>query len=136
VPPKDRKKHMKEEEEAQNKSKRSKKSKIESETLDSHKILSGQSPSTYANGFSPMHPRHRTILNFLDQGCRDDMDTKMFKVLYACGRPFNVLHLPYWLEMVQAINNALEGYKKPEYDKARTMGLERERAKTHNTLGQ
>jgi hypothetical protein len=109
VPTKDRKKYMREEEEAQNKSK---KSKVESET--SYRMFNGRSPSPHASGSSPMHLGHRTISDFLDQGCRDDMDAKVFRVLYACGIPFNVLRSPYWHEMVQAINNAPKGYKSPK----------------------
>jgi hypothetical protein len=90
----------------------------------------------HASGFSPVHSGHRTISNFLDQGCRDDVDAKNFRFLYACGVPFNVLRSPYWHEMVQAINGAPKGYKSPGYDKARTMGLDRERAKIHSALGQ
>lgn len=59
------------------------------------------------------------------------MDAKVFKVIYACGIPFNVLHSPYWHEMVHAINNAPKGYKSHRYEKAKTMGLEKERGKIH-----
>jgi hypothetical protein len=58
-----------------------------------------------------MHLGHRTILDFLDQGCREDVDAKVFRVLYACGILFNVVHSPYWHEMVQDISSALKGYK-------------------------
>jgi hypothetical protein len=37
--------------------------------------------------------------------------------------------------MAQAINGAPKGYKSPGYDKARTLGLDRERAKIHIALG-
>jgi hypothetical protein len=63
------------------------------------------------------------------------MDAKKFRVLYSCGIPFNVLRSPYWHEMVQAINGA-KGYKSLEYDKAKTLGLHRERAKIHIAQGQ
>ena len=29
----------------------------------------------------------RTLLDFLDQGCRDDVDSKVCRFLYACGVP-------------------------------------------------
>jgi hypothetical protein len=92
VQAKDRNKYRREEEEAQNKSK---KSRVESETSNSHRMFNGRSPSPHNSGFSPMHSRHRTISYFLEQGCRDDVDKKNFKVLYACGIPFNVLFSPY-----------------------------------------
>jgi hypothetical protein len=60
---------------------------------------------------------------------------KTFRFLYACGIPFNVLRSPYWHEMVQAINGAPKGYRSPRYDKARTLGLDRERAKIQGALG-
>ena len=37
--------------------------------------------------------------------------------------------------MVQAINGAPKGYRSPRYDKARTVGLDRERAKINSALG-
>jgi hypothetical protein len=98
-------------------------------------MFGGRSPSPHASGFSPMHLGCRTISNFLDQGCKDDMDAKNFKFFYACGVLFNVLRSPYWHEMVQAINGAPKGYMSLGYDKARTMGLDRERAKIHSALG-
>jgi len=63
------------------------------------------------------------------------VDAKVYRFLYACGIPFNVLRSPYWHEMVQAINGAPKGYRSPGYDKARTVGVERERAKIQGALG-
>lgn len=37
--------------------------------------------------------------------------------------------------MVSAINDALKGYKIPGHDKARIVGLDREKAKITNALG-
>jgi hypothetical protein len=92
-------------------------------------------PTPHVSGFSPSHSGHRTISDFLDQGCRDDVDAKKLRVLYARGVPFNVLRTPYWHEMVQAISGAPKGYKSLRYVKARTLGLDRERAKIHGALG-
>ena len=75
------------------------------------------------------------ISNFLDQGGRDDVDSKVYRFLYACGIPFNVHRSPYWHEMVEAIRTAPAGYKSPGYDKARTVGLDKEKAKIQNALG-
>ena len=58
------------------------------------------SSSTHASGFSPMR---KTLSDFLDLGCRDDVDSKIYRFVYACGVSFNVLRSPYWHEMVQAI---------------------------------
>ena len=64
------------------------------------------------------------------------MDAEVFRFLYACGRLFNVLCSPYWHQMVEAIHCAPKGYKSPKYDKARTLGLDKEKAKIQNVLGQ
>jgi hypothetical protein len=53
-----------------------------------------------------MHSGHRIISYLLEQGCRNDMDEKVFRVFYASGIPFNVLLSPYWHEMVHTINGA------------------------------
>jgi hypothetical protein len=98
-------------------------------------MFSGRSPSPCASGLLSSHPGHRTISYFLDQGCRGDVDEKELKVLYACGVPFNVLCSPYWHDMAQAVNGAPKGYKIHECDKVRTFGLDRERTKIHNALG-
>jgi hypothetical protein len=60
---------------------------------------------------------------------------KKIRFLYKCGIPFNVLRSPYWHEMLQVINGAPKGYRSPEYDKAGTLGLDRERAKIQGALG-
>lgn len=62
------------------------------------------------------------------------MDSKVYRFLYACGIPFNVLRLPYWHEMVSAINDAPKRYKSPRYDKARIVGLDHEKAKISHSL--
>jgi hypothetical protein len=109
VPVKDRNKYKKEEEATQNKSK---KSRVESksQTSSSQRMFGGQSPYPHASGFLPVLSGHRTILDFLDQGCRDDVDANFFRFLYVCGIPFNVFCSPYWREMVQAINGTPKGY--------------------------
>jgi hypothetical protein len=122
VDPEERLKYQREEEVAQNKAK---KTKVEHE--NTQRMFIGRVVSAHGSSFSPSSSR-RTLSDFLDQGCRDDVDAKIFRFLYACGIPFNVLRSPYWHEMVQAINGAPKGYRSPGYDKARTLGLDRERA--------
>jgi hypothetical protein len=63
------------------------------------------------------------------------MDAKISRFLYTCGIPFNVLRSPYWHEMVQAINGAPKEYRSSGYDKARTLGLDKERTKIQGALG-
>ena len=64
------------------------------------------------------------------------MDSKVYWFLYACGIPFNVLRSPYWHEMVEAICTAPTGYKSLGDNKARIVGLDKEKAKIQNALGQ
>jgi hypothetical protein len=127
--PEDRLKNQREEEVAQNKDK---KPKVEPESAQ--RMFIGRAASPHASAFSPSSSR-RTLSDFLDQGCRDDVDAKIFKFLYACGIPFNVFRPPYWHEMVQAINGTPKGYRSPRYDKARTLGLDRKRAQNQGALG-
>eukprot|EP00253_Pinus_taeda_P034313 PITA_34313 len=111
----DRAKYIREEEEAQYKSKKSKGFFEPSSQSHALKTLSASSHgSGYGGTRSPnISLRHRTISNFLDEGCRNDVDSKVYRFLYACGIPFNVLRSPYWHEMVSAINDAPKGYKSP-----------------------
>jgi hypothetical protein len=58
------------------------------------------------------------------------VDAKVARFLCACSVPFNVLCSPYWHGMVRAINEkASKGYKNPNYEKDRTVLLDREKAK-------
>ena len=121
--------YKKEEFEAQNTSKRS---------SDDHDLSCSPrtgGPSTQGSGLSPMQSRGRTISDFLDQGGGDGVDSKVYWFLYACGIPFKFLHSPYWHETVEAIRTAPVGYKSPGYEKARTVGLDKEKAKIQNALG-
>lgn len=62
------------------------------------------------------------------------MDGKIVRFLCACGVPLNVFHSPYCHEMVKAINEAPKRYKSLNYEKDRTMLLEREKAKVQRAL--
>jgi hypothetical protein len=129
VDPEKRLKYQREEQVAQNKA-----NKPKVEHHNTQRMFSGRVASAHGSSFPPS-PSRRTLLDFLDQGCRDDVDATIFRFLYACGIPFNVLFSPYWHEMVQAINGAPNGYRSPGYDKARTLGLDMERAKIQGALG-
>jgi hypothetical protein len=76
----------------------------------------------------------RTIDDFLDITVREEVDAKVARFLYACGVPFNVLRSPYWHSMVKAINKAPIGYKSPGYEKARTVLLDKEKARLKRAL--
>jgi len=45
-----------------------------------------------------------------------------------------VLCSPYWHDMFKAINEARTRYKSPNYEKARTMLIEREKEKVQRAL--
>jgi hypothetical protein len=62
------------------------------------------------------------------------VDAKVVRFLYACGIPFNVLRSPYWHDLVKGINEAPKGYKSPNYEKARTVLLDREKTKIQRAL--
>ena len=116
----DRAKYIREEEEAQYKYKRSKG--FLEPNPPSHHAQRSPSTSTHGSGYggtpgtrANISLRLRTISDFLDEGSRNDVDSKIFRFLYACGVPFNVLRSPYWHEMVSAINDAPKGYKSPGY---------------------
>ncbi|KAL4563954.1 hypothetical protein LXL04_028003 [Taraxacum kok-saghyz] len=55
---------------------------------------------------------------------KDEVDMKIIRGLCANGIPFNVLRNPQFLEMIQAIQKAPDGYKPPSYEKARTSLLD------------
>jgi hypothetical protein len=110
---KDRFKYQREEEVAQNKAK---KPKVEPE--NARRMFTGRSAFPHASAFSPS-----SSPKFLDQGCRDDVDAKIYRFLYACGIPLNVLRSPYWHEMVQAINGAPKGYRSPGMTKLEPWDL-------------
>jgi hypothetical protein len=78
----------------------------------------------------------RTIEDLFDITHREEVDAKVARFLYACGVPFNVLRSPYWHSMIKAINKAPIGYKIPRYEKARTVLLDKEKAKVKRDLTQ
>jgi hypothetical protein len=93
----------------------------------------GGNTSTSPHGSTTSDYR-RTRTDFLDIEGRDEVDAKVVRFLYACGLPFNMLHSPYWHDLVKGINEAPKGYKSPNYEKARTVLLDRERVKIQRAL--
>eukprot|EP00253_Pinus_taeda_P002348 PITA_02348 len=127
-------KYITEEEEAQYKSKKSRGFFEPSSQSQAQRTPSTSSQGSGYGGTGSPALRRKTISDFLDEGCRNDVDSKVYRFLYACGIPLNVLRSPYWHEMVSAINDAPKGYKSPRYDKARTVGLDHEKAKISHSL--
>jgi hypothetical protein len=56
------------------------------------------------------------------------------RAIFACGIPFNVVRSPYWKDIVKAINEAPQGFKGPNYEKVKTVLLQKERAMIHDIL--
>jgi hypothetical protein len=94
-----RQKYIKIEEVAQRK--HGKKQKIQSN--GSSKFGGNTSPSLHGSRTSGSR---RTIADFLDIGGRDGVDAKVARFLYACGIQFNVLHSPYWHDLLKGINKS------------------------------
>ena len=130
----DRAKYIKEEEDTQYRTKRSRGFFEPISPSQRTPSASSQGSGYRHGGTGSSSLRRRTISDFLDEGCRNDVDSKIYRFLYANGIPFNVLRSPYWHEMVSAINDAPKGYKSPGYDKARTVGLDHEKAKISHSL--
>lgn len=108
-----------------------KKQKVQSHGSSKFGGYTSTSPHASATSGSPSR---RTIANFLDIGGRDEVDANMVRFLYACDVPFNVLHSPYWYDMVKAINKAPLEYNGPGYEKVRTVLLDKERAKVKRAI--
>eukprot|EP01018_Ginkgo_biloba_P026643 Gb_19058 [translate_table: standard] len=77
-------------------------------------------------------PRKRTkemgqLEKMMDVGGREDVDSRVARCIYACGISFNVVHSPYWQDMVRAINNGPKGYKTPSFEKMQTTLLTKEK---------
>jgi hypothetical protein len=62
------------------------------------------------------------------------VDAKVVQFLYICGIPFNVLRSPYWHDLLKAINEDPKGFKSPNYEKARIVLQDWERAKIKRAL--
>jgi hypothetical protein len=68
--------YQREEEVAQNKAKKPK-----CEHQNTQRMFNGRVASAHGSALSPS-PSRRTLSDFLDQGCRDDVDAKHFRFLY------------------------------------------------------
>lgn len=93
--------------------KKTRNKKTQSESSATSRFGSSSPHGTFAS-----YGGKRTIGDFLNVVGRDDVDGKIVRFLCACGVPFNVLHSPYWHEMIKAINEAPKEYKAPNYEKA------------------
>jgi hypothetical protein len=65
---------------------------------------------------------------------REETESRVARAIFACGIPFNVVRSPYWKDMVKAINEAPQGFKGPNYEKLRTVLLQKERSLIHDIL--
>jgi hypothetical protein len=65
---------------------------------------------------------------------REETESRVARAIFACGIPFNVVRSPYWKDMVKAINESLQDFKGPNYEKLRTMLLQKEKSLIHDIL--
>jgi hypothetical protein len=56
------------------------------------------------------------------------------RAIFACGISFNVVRSPYWKDMVKAIYEAPQGFKGANYEKLKTVLLQKERSLIHDIL--
>jgi hypothetical protein len=74
------------------------------------------------------------LMKMFNNQKREETKSRVARVIFACGIPFNVVRSPYWKDMVKAINKAPQGFKGPNYEKLRAMLLQKERSLIHNIL--
>eukprot|EP01018_Ginkgo_biloba_P033073 Gb_05464 [translate_table: standard] len=84
-------------------------------------------------------PRKRTkemgqLEKMMDVGKREDVDSRVARCIYACDISFNVVHSPYWQDMVRAINDCPKGYKTPLFEKVRTTLLTKEKSLVEQSI--
>jgi hypothetical protein len=63
---------------------------------------------------------------FNNQG-REVVDEHVARCIYANALAFNLVLSPYWQQMIEAVNEALKGYKSPGYEKFCTTLLTSEK---------
>jgi hypothetical protein len=63
---------------------------------------------------------------FNNQG-REVVDEHIAHCIYANALAFNLVHSPYWQQMIKAVNEAPKGYKSPGYEKVCTTLLTSEK---------
>jgi hypothetical protein len=74
------------------------------------------------------------LIKMFNNQKREETKSRVARAIFACGIPFNVVRSPYWKDMVKAINDAPQGFKGPNYEKLRTMLLQKERSLIHDIL--
>jgi hypothetical protein len=74
------------------------------------------------------------LMKMFNNQKREETESRVARVIFACGIPFNVVQSPYWKDMVKAINEAPQGFKGLNYEKLRTVLLQKERSLIHDFL--
>eukprot|EP01018_Ginkgo_biloba_P019677 Gb_31487 [translate_table: standard] len=70
----------------------------------------------------------------MDINKREEVDNRVARCFYACNISFNVVHSPYWQDMVRTINDGPKGYKSPSFEKVRTILLTKKKSLVEQTI--
>ncbi|XP_057832721.2 uncharacterized protein LOC131043529 [Cryptomeria japonica] len=65
---------------------------------------------------------------------RDIVDQDIERCICANGLAFNVVHSPYWKQMIKSVNEAPRGYKGPGYEKVHGTLLDKEVNRVEDAL--
>jgi hypothetical protein len=74
------------------------------------------------------------LMKMFNNQKREETKSRVARAIFSCGIPFNVVRSPYWKDMVKAINEAPQGFKGPNYEKFRTLLVQKERSLIHDIL--
>jgi hypothetical protein len=74
------------------------------------------------------------LMKMFNNQKREETESRVARAIFACGIPFNVIWSLYSKDMVKAINEVPQGFKRPNYEKLRTLLHQKERALIHDIL--
>jgi hypothetical protein len=74
------------------------------------------------------------LMKMFNNQKREETESRVARAIFACGIPFNVVRSPCWKDLVKAINEAPQGFKEPNYEKLKTVLLQKERSLIHDIL--
>ena len=73
-------------------------------------------------------------IDMLDMKSMEGVDLAIGGFFLACGIPFNAACSPYFEQMLCAINNGPMGHKPPDYEKLRTILVDKEKARLEKAM--
>lgn len=71
--------------------------------------------------------QERKIVKMVNVQWREEFETRVARVVYACGISINMVRFPYWKHMVREINIAPQGFKGPNYESLQINMLKKRR---------